>query len=155
MVKNTQLRLYQLLCGINRYLRSNDPKAPNLVDNKNPEFAKLHRTMDRYFRQLRIHGVGAEVKHAATISNEEENLLWEHNLCSFAPCFATTAKFFCLRGGKEHGGLKPSQFTCSHTPKMGPKTEVVSFGTSVLRTRLYQYMPTLNLVIEMLVVLGY
>lgn len=60
--------LYQLLCGINRYIRS---RAPNLIDNKEPEFKELHHTMDSYFRTLKIGGVGATVKHAAIISKDE------------------------------------------------------------------------------------
>ena len=72
--------LYQLLCGINRYIRSIDARAPNLIDNKEPEFKELLHTTDSYFRTLKIDGVGAAVKHAAIISKDEENLLWEKAL---------------------------------------------------------------------------
>ena len=30
--------LYQLVCGVNRYIRSVDPRAPNIVDHTNAEF---------------------------------------------------------------------------------------------------------------------
>ena len=33
--------------------------------------------MDSYFHSLCVEGVGAEVKHASTISKYEENQLWE------------------------------------------------------------------------------
>lgn len=69
--------LYKLLCGINRYIQAIDARAPNLIDNKEPEF---HHTMDSYFHTLKIDGVGAAVKHAAIISKDEENLLWEKAL---------------------------------------------------------------------------
>ena len=52
-----------------------DPYTPNFMDPMNPEFKGLHGAT--HFQKLRTIGVGAEVKHAGTISIEEENLLWE------------------------------------------------------------------------------
>ena len=52
--------LYQLLCGMNRYMRSVDPCAPN-VDRKNPDSKRLHSTMDSVIRSLRVEGIGVQV----------------------------------------------------------------------------------------------
>lgn len=55
-----------------------DPEgAPNIIDNKNPKYMEFHCNMDSYFHSLCVEGVGAEVKHASTISKYEENQLWE------------------------------------------------------------------------------
>ena len=60
--------LYQLLCGINRFIRSVDVRAPNVIDQKNGDFRELHCTMDSVFRTLRVEGVGVQVKHASIIT---------------------------------------------------------------------------------------
>ena len=37
----------------------------------------MHSIIDRYFRELRELGVGAEIKHTSVISKDEESKLWE------------------------------------------------------------------------------
>ena len=79
-----------------------DPEgAPNIIDNKNPKYRELHCTMDSYFHSLRVEGVGAEVKHASTISKDEENQFWEQGVfVSVHPfgiamsCFIAMERFF-------------------------------------------------------------
>ena len=115
--------LYQLLCGVNRFMRSVDAHAPNVIDQKNPDFKELHCTMDSIFRSLRVEGVGVQVKHASVITREEENLLWEQGVLNLntplgllRAVFYSNGKAFCLRGGKEHRNLKISQFVRQSDP---------------------------------------
>ena len=95
--------LYQLVCGINRFLRSVDARAPNLIDQNNADFKELHCTMDSVFRSLRVEGVGVQVSHASIVTKEEENLLWEKGVLSLSTplgllqaVFYSNGKGFCL-----------------------------------------------------------
>ena len=45
------------------------------MDKKDPHFCDLTGTIQVRYRELRIKGVGAIVKHAAVVTSEEENLL--------------------------------------------------------------------------------
>ncbi len=76
----------------------------------------LHRTLDYYFNKLHSDGVGRKVKHAETISLEEEDKIWRSGFMDLNTpkglqnaAFYTVGKFFCLRGGQEHRCLKISQ----------------------------------------------
>ena len=40
----------------------------------------MHAIIDAYFRQLRQSGVGAETKHTAIITKEEENSMWDEGV---------------------------------------------------------------------------
>ena len=85
------------------------PDYPNFLDTNDSQFKVTHTIMDTYFRQLRMEGVGAVVKHANVISKEEENALWEQGvLGNDTPnvyCvlfFYYNGKSLCLCRGKEH-----------------------------------------------------
>jgi len=67
--------LYSLLTGILRHMRTENPSYPNFLE-KTPSFVEFHRSLDNRFRKLREEGVGADSKQTATITVEEENLLW-------------------------------------------------------------------------------
>ena len=70
--------LQLLLSGLQRHMRSvNIKKAPNIFAKKDPNFSRLHQTMDSVYRRLRAKGVGAQRRHTETFSREEENKLWE------------------------------------------------------------------------------
>ena len=75
MGPSTPPLLYQLLSGINRFMRSVDARTSNVIDQKNPDFKELHCTIDSIFRSLQVEGVGVQVKYASVITREEENLL--------------------------------------------------------------------------------
>ena len=60
--------IVSLLSGLLRRVRDVDPDAPKFMDAKNPQFREMHTIIDRYFRELRKSGVGAEVKHTSVIS---------------------------------------------------------------------------------------
>ena len=108
--------VYQLLTGILRHMRSVDSQCPNFLDKTNFAFKQLHAAIDNFGRQLRLEGIGTEVKHASIISPREENYLWEAGVLGvenpksllFA-VFYCNGKNFCLRGGAEHRRLKLSQ----------------------------------------------
>ena len=77
---------------------------------------QLHRSIDNLFRSLREAGVGAECKQTATITVEEENMLWEKGILNtstprglFRAVFYYNGKNFVLRGGQEHRELLISQ----------------------------------------------
>ena len=108
--------LHQLLCGLLRYMRQTNPDALNFLDKKDTRFKPLQSTLDSYFHQLHASGVGRQVKHAETISPEEEDKLWTTGTLTTATpkgllsaAFYTVGKSFCLRGGQEHRNLKLSQ----------------------------------------------
>ena len=99
------------------------PRAPNIIEQKNPDFKDLHGTVDSVFRSLRTEGVGTEVKHAPVVTKEQENLLWEHIVVDLSTplgllwaIFYSNGKNICLRGVKEHRKLKVTQFTRYSNP---------------------------------------
>ena len=64
-----------------------------------------------------------KVKHAAVITPEEEEKLWESGAIGiYSPevivrcIFYYIGKIFCLRGGQEQRDLKPSQFIREFNP---------------------------------------
>ena len=72
--------IYSLLTGISRHMTTENPRYLNFLDKKNPEFVDFHRSLDNLFRKLREEGVGAESKQTATITIEEENMLWDKDV---------------------------------------------------------------------------
>ena len=70
--------IYQLLCGLLRHARSIWKECPNFLDRQNSTFVELRGTCNRLSRELRQAGIAATVKHAAVISAEEEDKLWEN-----------------------------------------------------------------------------
>ena len=113
------------------------------MDKQNSAFAELRGTCERLARELRQEGVGAKVKHAAIITPEEEEKLWESGAIGiFSPevlvrcIFYYVGKVFCLRGGQEQRDLKPSQFTRGYNPdsytyvENGSKNHKGHFGSS-------------------------
>ena len=69
--------LYQLLFGLLRHMRDNNPLCPNFLKKKDPRFKLLHNTLDAYFNKLHSDGIGRKTKHAEVISVEEETQLWD------------------------------------------------------------------------------
>ena len=71
--------LYSLLSGILRFMTTKNPRYPNFLDKSYPDFTEFHCTIDNLFRRLR-EGVGAGSKQTASITKDEENLLWEKGI---------------------------------------------------------------------------
>ena len=106
-----------LLAGLRRYMASNDPRAINFLDEKNPEFAGLRGVRDRVSREMWNAGIGVTENHTEGISFKEEQLLWSKGMLGFdSPnillntIFFYNGKVLILRGGREHRELKLSQF---------------------------------------------
>ena len=135
--------LYQLLVGLLRYACLHSKECPNFLDRQDPRFSELRGTCESVSRELRQSGVGARVKHAAIISSEEEEKLWERGAIGiFSPkalvrcVFYYVGKAFCLRGGQEQRNLKAAQFERGYEPdrytytENGSKNHQGRFGTS-------------------------
>ena len=108
--------LRSLLSGIQRVLHAN--KVPfNLFDKSDLRFRDLHNTLDSVSASLLKKGIGADVNHAAVLSIEDENAMWEKGVVGdstpwqlLRAAFLTVGLHFSLRGGQEHRDLKVSQF---------------------------------------------
>ena len=129
--------IYNLLAGVQRYMRENKSTVFNIMDTKEPDFRPLHNTIDYFFRKLHSEGVGTNPQQSAIISHGEEELLWSTGVMGTSnPKQLLHAVFFycglnlCLRGGNEHRALKFSQFNCLDVPN--PDSPTVS-------TVCYQY----------------
>ena len=92
------------------------PEATNFLDQNNPSFRGLHRTLDNLFRSLHQSGIGQKIQDSEIITKDEENRLWETGqMCATSPkalfnaIFHYNGKNFCLRGGDKHRQLKISQ----------------------------------------------
>ena len=129
--------IYSLLTGILRHMTTENPRYPNFLDKKNPEFVDFHRSLDNLFRKLREEGVGAESKQTATITTEEENMLWDKGILNtvtpkglFRAVFYYNGKNFVLRGGQEHRELQLSQIVRLTKPNRYEYTENASKNRS-------------------------
>ena len=100
--------LRSLLAALQRTLHSN--RVPfNIFDKADMRFRDLHMTLDTVCVALRKEGIGADVKHAAVISLEHEELMWKKGAIGvdspaslLRATFYTVGLHFCLRGGQEH-----------------------------------------------------
>uniref|UniRef100_A0A1X7UMI5 ZMYM2-like/QRICH1 C-terminal domain-containing protein n=1 Tax=Amphimedon queenslandica TaxID=400682 RepID=A0A1X7UMI5_AMPQE len=97
---------------------SENPKAINFLDEKDPEFAGLRGVRDRVAKELWSAGIGVADKHTEGISYDEEQLLWSEGVLGFDnprmllnTVFFYNGKVLILRGGREHQELKFSQFS--------------------------------------------
>lgn len=103
--------VFALLASILHHRRAIDPLGPNFLDVKHARFKEMHAVIDAYFRELCEAGVGGECKRTATVSKEDENLLWEGVLgvdtreSLLCVVFYYNGKSFCLHGEKEYRGL--------------------------------------------------
>ena len=93
------------------------------MNRKDPNFRELTGALEVRYRELRQEGVGTVVKHAAVVTSDEEDMLWqskvigEHSPVSLQRAvFFYVGKAFCLRGGQEQRALKLSQFVRSYDP---------------------------------------
>ena len=109
--------LYNLLCGILREMRVQNPNYPNYLDKQDSTFAAFLNTVNNLLKSLREFGVGSTSSHTEEISTEEESLLRSSGVLNttmpkglLRAVFYVCGKCFCLRGGQEHRDLAPSQF---------------------------------------------
>ncbi len=109
--------IYSLLAGILRHMSTTNPRYPNFLERSDKQFVDFQRSLDNIFRSLREKGVGATSKPTATITIEEENLLWEKGILNtttpkglFNAVFYYNGKNFILRGGQEHRELQNCKY---------------------------------------------
>ena len=67
-VSHTHRRHYSLLTGILRSMTAQNPRYPNFIEKKSVVFVDFHRCLGNSFRKLREDGIGAESRHAPSIS---------------------------------------------------------------------------------------
>ena len=86
--------LYQICCGLLRFLRNNGRAALNIFDD--PMFKHFQDTLDGEMQRLTSLGVGANVRQAQAFSEEQEELLWKSNLlgCDSPVTLLNTIVFF-------------------------------------------------------------
>ena len=115
--------VYQLLCGLLRYVRECVPGCPNFLDRKDSRFAQFHGTLDALFRQLHSEGIGIQTKRTETITKEDEEKLWSSGVMGESTpralqnaAFFVVGKMFNLRGGAERRNLKISQLKRQYNP---------------------------------------
>lgn len=126
--------LYQLCCGLQRFLRDNGWPELNLFTE--PTFKHFQDCLDAEMKRLTRIGVGSNVKEAQPFSNEDENKLWDLGLLGddSGKVLVDTMVFligknFALRSGKEHRGLRFSQFTLVEANDKEPEKLIyTSFG---------------------------
>ncbi len=111
--------LYLILCGLLRFMPSNNPAAYN--------FLEFHNVCDSLFRELHQEGLGTE-KETAVITKDEENQLWKSGILGLhspklRTVFFYVGKLFCLRGREEHRALKASQLKRLQDPDRYVYTE--------------------------------
>lgn len=113
--------LHSLLAALQWVMHSTNVLF-NIFDRKDIHFYDLHMTLDTGCVSLCKEGIGAEIKYAAVITLEREELIWEKgvhgvgspNSLVRATCY-TISLHFCLHGGQEHCKLKRSHFICVPT----------------------------------------
>lgn len=65
------------------------------MSRKDPAFCDLTGTLQVRYRELRMDGVGAVVKHASIVTPEEEDMLWESKVIGVhTPLALVHAVFF-------------------------------------------------------------
>ena len=68
--------LYQIVCGLLRYLREHGVHDKNFLDNHDPHFADFYSILDSRVKDLLQKGHGTTIKQADPTTPENEEKLW-------------------------------------------------------------------------------
>ena len=69
--------IYQIICGLLRYLKEQGKYDKNFLDNEDPCFAEFYTLLDSRMKDLLQKGHGTSIKQADPITPKEEEKLWE------------------------------------------------------------------------------
>ena len=119
------------------------------MNRKDPSFRNLTGAIQVHYRELRTEGVGAVVKHAPTITPQEENMLWESKVIGVHTPLLLYVLFsfmlgrcFVLEGEKSRGNLNAHNLSVSTIliviPMLRMGQRLVLVSTLVGKTKLYQ-----------------
>lgn len=101
-----------LVCGILRSLRDIGIADKNLLDDKNPNFARFRSVLDAQMKFLTKEGVGGKKREAQPVSEDDEIIMWEkvfgdkNAMTLQYTVFFYNCKLFGLRGFDEHRDRK-------------------------------------------------
>ena len=68
--------LYNLSCGLLRYLRDSGCHDVNFLDEKDVRFVGFRKTLDAKMKELATEGVGVHIKQADPVTPRKEDKLW-------------------------------------------------------------------------------
>ena len=109
--KYTHDHIRMLLCGLQKIMFHESEEPFEIFAKGDLRFRSLDGTMETTAKK----GIGAVVKHASAITDEEENHIWQSGIIGdhtlLRAVFYLNGINFSLRGGKEHRDLKRSQLT--------------------------------------------
>jgi len=110
--------LYNIVAGVQRYLRNVPQFADVAFFQKSSPFSRLRKALDCRMKELTSAGIRVSVKRADPISPDDECALWNSGVMNISTSkglsyavFFYNSKTFGLRGNAEHKNLDASQFT--------------------------------------------
>ena len=122
------------LLGIQRYIRACEQGQINLFTDS--DFSCLRKLNDALYCKLHSEGIGSSINHTETLTDEDEEKLWQSGVLNpdtpqdLLNCvFFLNGKNFCLRGVAEHRDLKMSK----------PKRAVVKLTGKYVCSSIYLY----------------
>ena len=90
--------LANLLAGLYRYSKKFDPSVPNFMNKKDGTFKDLYGALEIKYYELRVAGVGADVKHSPIVTKEEEDTLWKSSVLGDQDPVALQRAVFFMSG---------------------------------------------------------
>lgn len=105
--------LTNIVAAVQRYLRENGRPEVSFLDDKNPTYDLLRKSLDAKLKQLTRKGVGCHKKQAQPITPEMEQGIFSRKTGEGLTnvVFWYSSKMFGLRATEEHRQLDVSQFT--------------------------------------------
>ena len=109
--------LFQIVAGLQRFLREERSLSDVVFFSKSSTFGKLRKSLDCRMKELTAAGIGVRVLHADPVTVDDEMQLWRSGVLNTTTSkglsyavFFYNCKTFGLRGNTEHRNLDASQF---------------------------------------------